>query len=188
MRVCRQFTRRSESLVVPALGVVVLLAGCSHGNSGSIPVAGAVETTAGQFFSDFGSYLSPGQTKLVAIDTAPTGGMTLQGCANNTQQVPAMMLELPSGAWFAVWNDASDLFVFVDSQTADDLVIKWSQDEQGNDGPTFIGEGGGWEGVPIAFVEKLPDRWRSMHQEWQSTQAATSGAPSKPAGGTIEER
>jgi hypothetical protein len=85
------------------------------------------------------------------------------------QQVPSDTIQLPSGAWFAVWNETDELFVFVDGEADDDRVIKWSKDAQfGINGTTFVGEGGGWEGVPEDFVAKLPDRWHTMYETWRN--------------------
>lgn len=121
----------------------------------------------GEIIDSPGEYQLPGGRVLVSLTPAGSAG-EIQWKASSPHASGAMKVDAASD-WFCSIDQYERAWLF-DPQHG---VYHWNETPGGGSRTTSVGVGGGWQGVPDTFLEKLPDKHREDYQEWASQQGLT---------------
>lgn len=143
------------------IGLALAAAGCSQESAVSPEARETLQS--GAVIQQTGVYLSPHEENLVEIRGQDGRDLQLTFSAKNDQGVRSSSLTLDGeDPWFIAWDDSDQLWLY----TEQDGVTTFSRETTTN-----VGVGGGWEGIPDSFLEKLPDQCRIVYQNWSTARA-----------------
>lgn len=143
------------------IGLALATAGCSQEDVVSPEARETLQS--GAVIQQLGIYLSPHEENLVELRDQDGSDLQLTFAANNDRQVPSSSRTFDSeDPWFFAWDDSDQLWLY----TEQDGVITFSRETTTN-----VGAGGGWEGIPDPFLERLPEQCRTVYQNWSTAKA-----------------
>ncbi|HTN02707.1 MAG TPA: hypothetical protein VL132_12545 [Planctomycetaceae bacterium] len=116
--------------------------------------ASLATTGPGQIFDQPGRYAAASGASSVEIRPQPDGGLQFQWTSlDHGQRAGAGMSIAANQAWFAAWDDRGTLWLYNPPHG----VHRFEMTDSGGSSSTRVGEFGGWEGVPEAFLRRLPE-------------------------------
>lgn len=111
-------------------------------------------TGPGQIVDQPGRYVAASGASSVEIRPQPDGGLQFQWTSlGHGQRAGAGMSIAANQAWFAAWDDRGTLWLYNPPHG----VHRFEMTDSGGSSSTRVGEFGGWEGVPEAFLRRLPE-------------------------------
>jgi hypothetical protein len=116
--------------------------------------ASPATTGPGQIFDQPGRYAAASGASGVEILPQPDGGLQFQWTSlGHGQRAEAGMSIAANQAWFAAWDDRGAVWLY----SPPNGVHSFQLTPSGGSSSTRAGEFGGWDGVPDAFLKRLPE-------------------------------
>lgn len=115
----------------------------------------------GQIFDQPGRYVAASGGSSVEIMPQSDGGLQFQWTyLAHGHRAGAGMSIAANQAWFAAWDDRGALWLY----SPPDGVRRFQLTAGGGSSSTRAGEFGGWDGVPEAFLKRLPESERAAYR------------------------
>lgn len=135
-------------LGIGLLGVIVCVA------LGVMPGVVSKRSAENVVFSDVGRYESPQGTQVVTV-SREEGGTVQMAVTNSYGGGGSMKAIHANSAWFMCFDADDRLWVYLPDQNPR-YCHCWYADKKGS-GVRTAGELGGWQGIPEAFLARLPE-------------------------------
>jgi hypothetical protein len=136
----------------------------------TVAIASPKLVSANVIIKEAGSFGSPLNSQMVRIWPEPDG--SLKFFVNNQKAIgngsgPAAAFEANSD-WLMCWDFKDRLWTYIPEQDGQ-YCRCWYSSEKGS-GTTLVGEFGGWDGIPEAFLANLPEKMKAIHATYASNQ------------------
>ncbi len=124
---------------------------------------------AGEIIDQFGTYISPNRTCTLEIGTNASGKLVVAYNLNHTETGNSWVRP-KHATWFATIDDNDCLWFYIKGRAPDrDELIGVTINHSLNR-TTHVGSGGGWEGIPDSFFERLPKSQIEKYETWKNNQ------------------
>lgn len=133
-----------------------------------------VTSGSGLVFDQPGRYAAASDASSVEIRPQPDGGLRFRWTSlDHGQRAEAGMSIAANQAWFAAWGDRGTLWL----HSPPDRVHSFQLTPSGGSSSTRAGEFGGWDGVPEAFLRRLPEAGLAIYRFAAATAVMPTTSP-----------
>jgi len=127
---------------------------------------------AGKIIDRLGTYVSPNGTCIAEISTNSSGQLVIEYNEYNMQEETGAFYVRPKpGIWFATIDGNDRLWLYIEGggSLGQDVLCRATRNRTKNE-VASVGSGGGWEGIPDSFFERLPETEIKKYEIWKKKQ------------------